>query len=150
MRSKAGATTTAARQLLDQAAKIKKHHYHLLTATLELKEESWLNELRMLIDHLQTRRIWIPESAPPNVQDLLLFPMQSCQEPDAESLKGADYGSIYDATKPTPSEIAKQQQSDYNEQTGRGTFASAFSRNAYGRTFSNTNNNCKCTHHLSL
>jgi hypothetical protein len=54
-----------------------RYHFHLLTgkfelthlktnlfvlATLEVKEESWLNELRMLIDHLQTRRIWIPES----------------------------------------------------------------------------------------
>lgn len=142
LRAKSGATTRSARELLEQAAKIKKHHYHLLTATLELKEESWLNELRMLIDHLQTRRIWIPEVAPPNVQDLLLFPIQNVQDADTDSLK-ADYGTtIYDATKPSASEIKQlnERQFQSNDQSARGTFASAFSRNAYGRTF---NNNCE-------
>jgi hypothetical protein len=113
---------------------------HLFVATLELKEDSWLQELRMLIDHLQTRRIWIPESPPANVQDLLLFPIQNCQQDaDADSLK-ADYGTIYDATKPTNAEIKKELPNFNNDQASRGTFASAFSRNAYGRTF---NNNCE-------
>lgn len=100
----------------------------------------------MLIDHLQSRRIWIPESAPANVQDLLLFPIQNCQtEGDADSLK-ADYGTVYDATKPTASEVKQLKERQFNEpnndQSGRGTFASAFSRNAYGRNFNNNNNNC--------
>jgi hypothetical protein len=111
---------------------------------LEVKEESWLNELRMLVDHLQTRRIWIPETAPANVQDLLLFPIQNCQtEGDADSLK-ADYGTVYDATKPTASEVKQlkeRQPNEANDQSGRGAFASAFSRNAYGRNLNN--NNCK-------
>jgi hypothetical protein len=137
LRSNAGATTRSARELVDQAAKIKKHHYHLLTATLELKEDSWLQELRMLIDHLQTRRIWIPETAPSNVQDLLLFPIQNCQEnADADSLK-ADYGTVYDATKPLE---AKNELPNFNgDQASRGTFASAFSRNAYGRPLNSSN-----------
>lgn len=102
-----------------------------------MKEETWLQELRMLIDHLQSRRIWIPETAPVNVQDLLLFPIQNCQEnADADSLK-ADYGTVYDATKPAPGEIKQELQNFNGDQSSRGTFASAFSRNAYGRPFNN-------------
>ncbi|KAI6207689.1 hypothetical protein M3Y96_00035600 [Aphelenchoides besseyi] len=129
LRSRAGATTASARRLMEQTAKIKKHYSHLLTATLDaLKEDGWFEALRMLIAHLQERRVWIPENSPPNVNELLLFPMQNCQDSDADSLKGADY-AIYDATKST-----NPTHNIGNASPSRNTFASAFSRSAYGRT----------------
>uniref|UniRef100_A0A915DXI2 Tight junction protein ZO-1 n=1 Tax=Ditylenchus dipsaci TaxID=166011 RepID=A0A915DXI2_9BILA len=57
LRSKSGATTLSAKKLMEQASKIKKHHAHLLTATLDAsKEDGWFEALRHLIFHLQERR----------------------------------------------------------------------------------------------
>ncbi|KAI1724788.1 ZU5 domain-containing protein [Ditylenchus destructor] len=86
---------------MEQASKLKKHHAHLLTATLDAsKEDGWFEALRQLIFHLQERRVWMPEFQPTQpIEDLLLFPMQNCnlaETPDSDSNK-ADYG-IYDAT----------------------------------------------------
>ncbi|KAI6241188.1 hypothetical protein M3Y99_00342000 [Aphelenchoides fujianensis] len=155
LRSRAGATTASARRLLDQTAKIKKYHSHLLTgsffpivlvvhpfipATLDaLKEDGWFDALRMLIAHLQERRVWIPESTPANINELVLFPMQNAQDGDSESVKGADY-AIYDATNPAETKRPEPTTAS----PARNTFASAFSRNAYGRTHpTNSTGHCE-------
>ena len=56
LRNKAGASTQSSRKLMEQAAKLKKTHSHLLTATLDAsKEDQWFEALRALIFHLQVR-----------------------------------------------------------------------------------------------
>ncbi|CAD5206694.1 unnamed protein product [Bursaphelenchus okinawaensis] len=91
LRSKAGVTTSSARKLLDQSAKIKKHYPHLLTATLDaLKEDGWFDALRMLIAHLQDRRVWIPEVAHFPANEVILFPMPS----DQDDISRSDYGVL--------------------------------------------------------
>ncbi|KAE9550890.1 hypothetical protein FO519_005893 [Halicephalobus sp. NKZ332] len=94
LRGKSGIATASARKLIEQAQKIKKHHSHLLTATLDVtKEDNWFDALRQLIFHLQERRVWMPELPPEKpLNELLLFPMQNA-ESDADSLKG-EYGTL--------------------------------------------------------
>ncbi|PAV56690.1 hypothetical protein WR25_24111 [Diploscapter pachys] len=98
LRKKAGATHVSSRKLADQAAQIKKHHAHLLSATVDAsQEDGWFEALRDLIAHLQTRRIWSSEF-PINaaLEDVLLFPLSTksgTYDSDADSLKG-DYGEM--------------------------------------------------------
>ncbi|PIO53819.1 hypothetical protein TELCIR_24832, partial [Teladorsagia circumcincta] len=107
----------SSKKLAEQAAQIKKHHAHLLSATVDAtNEEAWFDALRDLVIHLQQRRLWMPEF-PPNlpledvssitvtckvvdlnfrehyVLQVLLFPLSSRganYDSDMESLKG-DY-----------------------------------------------------------
>ncbi|KAK6730672.1 hypothetical protein RB195_007256 [Necator americanus] len=96
IRKKLNAPHLSSRKLADQAAQIKKHHAHLLSATVDAtNEEAWFDALRDLVIHLQQRRLWMPEF-PPNLplEDVLLFPLSSKginYDSDMESSKG-DYG----------------------------------------------------------
>ncbi|EYC15674.1 hypothetical protein Y032_0036g3290 [Ancylostoma ceylanicum] len=98
IRKKLNAPHVSSRKLADQAAQIKKHHAHLLSATVDAtNEEAWFDALRDLVIHLQQRRLWMPEF-PPNLplEDVLLFPLSSKginYDSDMESSKGdyADY-----------------------------------------------------------
>ncbi|CAJ0594540.1 unnamed protein product [Cylicocyclus nassatus] len=98
IRKKLNAPHISSRKLAEQAAQIKKHHAHLLSATVDAtNEEAWFDALRDLVIHLQQRRLWMPEF-PPNLplEDVLLFPLSSKgvnYDSDMESSKGdyADY-----------------------------------------------------------
>uniref|UniRef100_A0A1I7S7E3 Tight junction protein ZO-1 n=2 Tax=Bursaphelenchus xylophilus TaxID=6326 RepID=A0A1I7S7E3_BURXY len=91
LRAKAGVATISARKLLDYSTKIKKHYSHLLTATLDaLKEDGWFDALRMLIVHLQDRRVWIPEVAHFPADEVVLFPNLSEQD----DISRSDYGVL--------------------------------------------------------
>uniref|UniRef100_A0A7I5E6C6 PDZ and ZU5 domain containing protein n=2 Tax=Trichostrongylidae TaxID=6315 RepID=A0A7I5E6C6_HAECO len=95
IRKKLNAPHLSSKKLAEQASQIKKHHSHLLSATVDAtNEESWFDALRDLVIHLQQRRLWMPEF-PPNLplEDVLLFPLSSRginYDSDMESLKG-DY-----------------------------------------------------------
>ncbi|XGW27662.1 hypothetical protein V3C99_007899 [Haemonchus contortus] len=95
IRKKLNAPHLSSKKLAEQATQIKKHHSHLLSATVDAtNEESWFDALRDLVIHLQQRRLWMPEF-PPNLplEDVLLFPLSSRginYDSDMESLKG-DY-----------------------------------------------------------
>ncbi|KAJ1349109.1 ZU5 domain [Parelaphostrongylus tenuis] len=95
IRKKLNAPHVSSKKLAEQAAQIKKHHSHLLSATVDAtNEEAWFDALRDLVIHLQQRRLWMPEF-PPNLplEDVLLFPLSSKSgnyDSDMESLKG-DY-----------------------------------------------------------
>ncbi|PIO53885.1 hypothetical protein TELCIR_24764, partial [Teladorsagia circumcincta] len=82
----------SSKKLAEQAAQIKKHHAHLLSATVDAtNEEAWFDALRDLVIHLQQRRLWMPEF-PPNLplEDVLLFPLSS---------RGANYDSDMESLK---------------------------------------------------
>ncbi|WKX92855.1 hypothetical protein Q1695_010692 [Nippostrongylus brasiliensis] len=96
IRKKLNASHLSSKKLAEQTAQIKKHHAHLLSATVDAtNEEAWFDALRDLVIHLQQRRLWMPEF-PPNLplEDVLLFPLSSKNggnyDSDMESLKG-DY-----------------------------------------------------------
>ncbi|VDO46729.1 unnamed protein product [Haemonchus placei] len=105
IRKKLNAPHLSSKKLAEQASQIKKHHSHLLSATVDAtNEESWFDALRDLVIHLQQRRLWMPEF-PPNLplEDVLLFPLSSRginYDSDMESLKG-DY-SDYSMRGPPP------------------------------------------------
>ncbi|KAK0425013.1 hypothetical protein QR680_008982 [Steinernema hermaphroditum] len=98
LRSRAGAPSLSTRKLLEETAYIKKHHSHLLTATLDAtKEDGWFDALRHLIAHLQDRRVWMPEFRPQQpLDDIVLSSGGAFKgDPDADSLRG-DYSSSSD------------------------------------------------------
>ncbi|KAK6047493.1 hypothetical protein COOONC_15002, partial [Cooperia oncophora] len=67
IRKKLNAPHASSKKLAEQAAQIKKHHAHLLSATVDAtNEEAWFDALRDLVIHLQQRRLWMPEF-PPNL-----------------------------------------------------------------------------------
>lgn len=113
LRSKAGATTTSARRLLEQTNKIKKHYGHLLTATLDaIKEDGWFDALRMLVAHLQERRVWVPETANVTVNEIVLHPLST--HSDTEDSSRCDYGVVeggkqsrFSSANSTPSHAQK-------------------------------------------
>ncbi|KAH7728368.1 PDZ domain protein [Aphelenchoides avenae] len=139
LRSKAGATTLSARKLMEQSSKVKKHHSHLLTATLDAsKEDAWFDALRALVFHLQDRRVWMPERQTTlPIEDMLLFPMQNCNlESDGDSTKG-DYGTYGGPLSPLQGEQRTLSDASSNHAaygaagTARNTsFYNAFSRNS--------------------
>ncbi|CAD6184962.1 unnamed protein product [Caenorhabditis auriculariae] len=95
IRKKTNAPHLSSRKLAEQATQIKKHHAHLLSATVDAtNEEGWFEALRELIVHLQQRRLWMPEF-PPNLplEDVLLFPLSTKGDGD-ESLRSeySEYG----------------------------------------------------------
>lgn len=88
IRKKCNAPHLSSRKLAEHANQIKKHHSHLLSATIDATHESgWFDALRELIVHLQQRRLWMPEF-PPNLplEDVLLFPLPKW-DGDVDSLK---------------------------------------------------------------
>ncbi|KAF1769685.1 hypothetical protein GCK72_001502 [Caenorhabditis remanei] len=88
IRKKCNAPHLSSRKLAESANQIKKHHSHLLSATIDATHETgWFDALRELIVHLQQRRLWMPEF-PPNLplEDVLLFPLPK-YEGDVDSLK---------------------------------------------------------------
>ncbi|VDM53174.1 unnamed protein product [Angiostrongylus costaricensis] len=93
IRKKLNAPHVSSKKLAEQAAQIKKHHSHLLSATVDAtNEEAWFDALRDLVIHLQQRRLWMPEF-PPNLplEDVIIWLIQSANyDSDLESLKG-DY-----------------------------------------------------------
>ncbi|KJH48283.1 PDZ/DHR/GLGF domain protein [Dictyocaulus viviparus] len=100
IRKKLNAPHVSSKKLAEQAALIKKHHAHLLSATVDAtNEEAWFDALRDLVIHLQQRRLWMPEFPPClPLEDVLLFPLSSKNanyDSDLESLKGdySDYST---------------------------------------------------------
>lgn len=88
IRKKSNAPHLSSRKLAEHAGQIKKHHSHLLSATIDATHETgWFDALRELIVHLQQRRLWMPEF-PPNLplEDVLLFPLPK-YDGDVDSLK---------------------------------------------------------------
>ncbi|CAJ0567311.1 unnamed protein product, partial [Mesorhabditis spiculigera] len=112
LRKKANAPHVSSRKLAEQSSAIKKHHAHLLSATVDAsQEEGWFDALRDLIAHLQQRRLWMPEF-PPNIplEDVLLFPAASAKasgaDSDVESSKG-DYGDYSQRSDIAPSPMSR-------------------------------------------
>eukprot|EP00081_Caenorhabditis_elegans_P000473 NP_001021686.1 ZO-1 (Zonula Occludens tight junctional protein) Ortholog [Caenorhabditis elegans] len=88
IRKKCNAPHLSSRKLAENGNQIKKHHSHLLSATIDATHETgWFDALRELIGHLQQRRLWMPEF-PPNLplEDVLLFPLPKW-DGDVDSLK---------------------------------------------------------------
>uniref|UniRef100_A0A7E4VDJ4 PDZ domain-containing protein n=1 Tax=Panagrellus redivivus TaxID=6233 RepID=A0A7E4VDJ4_PANRE len=95
LRAKAGASTQSARKLIEQAAKLKKHHANLLTATLDVsKEDQWFDTLKHTIFTLQDRRVWMPEVPPERpLHEMVLFPLPAVDANDSDVPAKSDYAT---------------------------------------------------------